>query len=149
MFKQTFLSIMLIGAGAIGFAATPASALPLPAAGQAPLDTASNTELLQEAASRPRHRFNRHYNLRRHGPRCSYRRGNCRHYYGGFYYNNPWWLVGPAIGAAVILSAPRTVYAGGSRHVAWCRSKYRSYDARTNTWIAYGGEVRRCYSPYR
>lgn len=149
MLKKTFLSIMLISAGAIGFASAPASAVTLPVVKQVTEQNAGNANLLTEVASRPRHRAARHYNRHYHGPRCSYRRGNCRHYYGGYYYNNPWWLVGPAIGAAVILSTPTVVYAGGSRHVAWCRAKYRSYNARTNTWIAYGGEVRRCYSPYR
>ncbi len=147
MFKKTFLSIVLIGTGALGFAAAPASALTLPAVQQMAGEQAGNPDLLTEVATR--HRVKRHYNNRVHGPRCSARRGNCRHYYGGYYYNSPWWLAAPLIGSAIILSTPGAVYAGGSRHVAWCRAKYRSYNARTNTWIATGGSIRKCYSPYR
>lgn len=151
MFKKTILSAVLIGAGALGFAVAPASAMALPAAKQISTNQASAPELLTEVANRatPRHRnYNRHYNYRVHGPRCTYRRGNCRHYYNGYWYANPWWLVGPAVGAAIVLSTPSYGYYG-SNHVAWCRAKYRSYNPRTNTWIAYSGEVRRCYSPYR
>ncbi|MFN0264332.1 BA14K family protein [Tepidamorphus sp. 3E244] len=36
----------------------------------------------------------------------------------------------------------------GSRHVNWCHSRYRSYDARSNTWVSYSGDVRQCRSPY-
>ena len=42
-------------------------------------------------------------------------------------------------------------YGGGSmssRHVQWCLHKYRSYNPRYNTWVAYSGQVKKCYSPY-
>jgi hypothetical protein len=42
---------------------------------------------------------------------------------------------------------PRRSYR--SAHVNWCHNRYRSYRARSNTWISYGGSVRTCYSPYR
>lgn len=35
-----------------------------------------------------------------------------------------------------------------SRHVQWCLNKYRSYNPRYNTWVAYSGQVKKCYSPY-
>lgn len=43
-------------------------------------------------------------------------------------------------------------YDGGgglsSRHVRYCLNKYRSYNPRNNTWVAYSGRVRQCRSPY-
>lgn len=38
---------------------------------------------------------------------------------------------------------------GGSRHVRWCYDRYRSYDARSNTFLGYDGDRHRCRSPYR
>jgi hypothetical protein len=29
----------------------------------------------------------------RHGSRCEYRRGECRHFHRGFYYETPWWTL--------------------------------------------------------
>ena len=144
MFKQTLLSILLIGAGAVGLSTATASALTLPAVQQMAGEQAGNPNLLTEVRHRRSHRFHGTYNFRVHGPRCTARRGNCRHFYGGYYYNSPWWLAAPLIGAAVIVGG-----GGGGGHVAWCRAKYRSYNARTNTWIAFSGDVRRCNSPYR
>lgn len=42
---------------------------------------------------------------------------------------------------------PRRVSRGGA-HVNWCYSRYRSYDARSNTFVSYGGRVKQCFSPY-
>jgi BA14K-like protein len=36
----------------------------------------------------------------------------------------------------------------GSRHVQYCLNKYRSYKPRYNTWVAFSGQVKKCYSPY-
>lgn len=45
---------------------------------------------------------------------------------------------------------PRVVIRpAGSRHVRWCSNRYRSYDPSTDTYVTYGGDVRRCVSPYR
>lgn len=35
-----------------------------------------------------------------------------------------------------------------SDHLSWCEQRYRSFDAATNTYRTYGGEVRTCVSPY-
>ena len=35
-----------------------------------------------------------------------------------------------------------------SRHVRYCLNKYKSYNPRNNTWVAYSGQVKKCYSPY-
>lgn len=41
-------------------------------------------------------------------------------------------------------------YGGGlsSRHVRYCLNKYQSYNPRYNTWVAFSGQVKKCYSPY-
>ena len=45
-----------------------------------------------------------------------------------------------------VYRAPRPVYRGGgwAGHVARCYAAYRSYDERTDTYVAYSGQVRRC-----
>jgi hypothetical protein len=35
-----------------------------------------------------------------------------------------------------------------SRHIRYCLNKYQSYNPRYNTWVAYSGQVKKCYSPY-
>ena len=50
----------------------------------------------------------------------------------------------------IIRPAPRVVIRTGySRHVRWCMNRYNSYDAASNTFVTYGGDVRRCRSPFR
>lgn len=95
------------------------------------------------------------YNRYRHGYRCNSWSNNCRHYYGGYWYQNPWWTY-PAIGIGIGIGAgayyddyyapPPRAY--GNRHVRWCLDRYRSYNPRTNTWVAYSGRVNQCISPY-
>lgn len=41
---------------------------------------------------------------------------------------------------------PRPSYRNS--HVSWCFNRYRSYEARSNTYVSYGGRVRNCRSPY-
>ncbi len=36
-----------------------------------------------------------------------------------------------------------------SAHTRWCYRRYRSYQARSDTFVAYSGRVKRCRSPYR
>lgn len=45
----------------------------------------------------------------------------------------------------VYAPAPRL----GSRHVEWCLNRYRSYNPRTNQFLAYDGYYKDCRSPYR
>ena len=88
------------------------------------------------------------WDRKRDGKRCSKRFGNCRHYYRGHYYETPWWTLPLIIGGSI---AAQNSYDGdgyGSRHVEWCLDRYRSYDPRTNTWVAYSGRVNQCDSPY-
>jgi hypothetical protein len=94
------------------------------------------------AGMRPGYRPNS-WNYGYHGPRCRSWSNSCRFYYGGWYYNNPWWTV-PVIGAgAVALSN-----SSGSRHRAWCAGRYKSYNAQTNTYVSSNGKRKQCNSPY-
>jgi hypothetical protein len=88
-------------------------------------------------------------------PGYYYRRG----WYGPRYYDyDRWdrgygWGIGlPLIaGAAILGSGYDGGYYGGyggSAHVRWCSSRYRSYNPRSNTWVGYSGRVYQCDSPY-
>jgi hypothetical protein len=94
----------------------------------------------------------------RHGSRCEYRRGECRHFYRGFYYETPWWTLPFAAGDTI---GSRHYYEGeedyfddeddngwSNSHVEWCLKRYRSYNPRNNTWVSYSGRVRECLSPF-
>jgi hypothetical protein len=41
------------------------------------------------------------WNRSRHGERCLYRVGSCRHFYRGYYYETPWWGLPLATGGEV------------------------------------------------
>ena len=56
-----------------------------------------------------------------------------RHYYNDRYYGHRSYR-------------PRRSYR--SAHTSWCFNRYRSYRARSNTWVSYGGGIRTCHSPY-
>ena len=88
-----------------------------------------------------RHRTYSHYRkrCRVHCGRSRHRHSRYVHRYGGWWYSRPWWVV----------TVPSYGYGHYDRHVAYCLRKYRSYDPRTDTYIAYSGRVRRCVSPYR
>ncbi len=95
----------------------------------------------------------------RHGSRCEYRRGECRHFYRGFYYETPWWTlpfaVDDTIGSHRYYDGDYDYYddeddEGGwsNSHIEWCLKRYRSYNPRNNTWVSYSGRVRECISPF-
>ena len=169
MFNRRFLALAAWALCLTGLAAAPASALPV-AAHQDFAADGSAPNLLQVRSGgghhhghRPvyrrhhghygnyghgyhGHRYDRrrywtHWDYRYHGPRCRTWTSYCNNYYGGWYYANPWWGM-PMIGAGVVISG------GGSRHVALCEGRYRSYDRRTNSWVSNSGKRRQCVSPY-
>lgn len=97
-----------------------------------------------------RHRYDRRY----HGDRYRSPRGAYRHRYtDGYYYANPWWVLG--LGAAIAVEPVRPgrvrpiAPARSQAHVAWCFDRYRSYNQRSDTFTGYDGVVRPCRSPYR
>lgn len=135
---------------------TVAGIAPAQAAPSAPaqLGIAGTSELLTTAASNNKNQYrnnnNRHkmrqsWDRNRDGSRCRSRSNNCRHYHNGYWYANPWWAL-PLIGGSIILNSQNN--RSESRHVSWCEDQYRSYNRRTNTWIANSGDVRQCVSPY-
>ncbi|RAI03294.1 hypothetical protein DLJ53_01885 [Acuticoccus sediminis] len=104
-----------------------------------------------------RMKHERHYNHR-----GNHHRGHSdryyRHRYGGWDNDNDNWgaaaatagVIGAAAGviAGSALSSSRTTVVGTvpatSSHVQRCAANYRSYDPSTDTYVTYGGEVRRC-----
>jgi hypothetical protein len=110
---------------------------------------------------------NKHYKQPHHGN---------KYYNNNNYYNNGWnpgaalatgAILGLAFGA---LATPNYYYAPkvyaytpppppypnyynpygpvNAQHVSFCKSKYRSYNIKYNTWIGYDGLVHQCISPY-
>ena len=108
----------------------------------------ANDGMIQLAASSQDRRMRSEWRRDRDGDRCSRRDDRCRHYHRGHYYDTPWWTLPLIIGGSI---AANNNYDGGgygSRHVEWCLDRYRSYNPRNNTWVAYSGNVNQCNSPY-
>jgi hypothetical protein len=82
------------------------------------------------------------------GGRHHYRpRAHYRHRHRGGDFVAP--LVGGLIiGGIIANQAPRRYYRHGNAHVNWCYNRYRSYDARSDTFQPYRGPRRKCHSPY-
>ena len=137
----------LLGIGALAALAPSASAAPLIVHAGA---NADNPNIINVAK----------WDRERHGSRCEYRRGECRHFYRGYYYETPWWTlpfaVGEGIGSNRYYDGDDGYYDdedyddGGwdSSHIEWCLNRYRSYNPRNNTWVSYSGRVRECISPF-
>jgi hypothetical protein len=58
-------------------------------------------------------------------------------------------VIRPAPRVVVRPGARVVVRPAGSRHVRWCENRYRTYDRATDTFVANGGIVKRCNSPFR
>ena len=137
-----FGAMALTGGGASAAALQPFQ--PLAAQQQ----NAATNGMVQLAASK-KERMRDRWDRKRDGKRCNSRFGNCRHFHNGYYYETPWWTLPLIIGGSI---ASQNNYDGGgygSRHVEWCLDRYRSYNPRNNTWVAYSGQVNQCNSPYR
>jgi hypothetical protein len=150
MLKHSLIALAALGAGLVGFSATQASAFTAP---PQPVIELNENPLLTDV----RHRRNYHHrggHYRNYGYR-NYGYRHHRHYRHNNYYGYPRWGLG-GIGLGFGLGYYNDGYYGGyyrrgygSGHVAWCLNRYRSYNPRTNTWVAYSGRVRQCHSPYR
>lgn len=112
-----------------------------------------NSSPMIEVANRNfKRRF--YYNSRMHGQRYRSRHGSYRHYHGGYWYSSPWWHRSGAVIALGVAPAYGYGYGynayngGGGDHVQWCYDHYRSYDARSNTFMGYDGYRHECNSPY-
>lgn len=150
MLKHSLIALAAMGAGLMGLSAGPASAFPVQTA---PAVAADSSSMLIDVRSRYNRNHAMVYNHRYHGNRCGSWSNHCRYRHGGWYYENPWWLY-PMVGAGIALGAAGAYDGGyydggyGSRHVRWCMDRYRSYNPRTDTWVAYSGRVHQCISPY-
>ncbi len=163
--KLSFLVLAAMVLGLIGWSGQ-ASAVTVQT--QRPAVQPENSSLLTEVRDhrggkrdynnyrRGKHGYNDYYRYdrRRHGYRCGSWSNNCRYRYGGYYYQNPWWLLGAGVAIGGALAYDDDYYGGEAYggydddHVAWCANRYRSYNPRRNTWVAYSGQVRQCISPY-
>ena len=163
MLRASFVMLLALAAGIIGYSATEATAFP----GQ--IDTAPETEAAAQpiinvrasggrggyhggrSYNRPvyRHGYHPHYRPGYYngyrGPHCRSWSNSCRFYYNGWYYNSPWWTV-PVIGAGVV--ALTNGNGSGNRHKAWCENRYKSYNAKTTTYVSSNGKRKQCNSPY-
>lgn len=90
-------------------------------------------------------RYRPYYGWRRpyYGYPCGDWNFDCGPYYGYSYYDDYWW---PGFDSGIVLTY--RPYRHASRHVAWCKDRYRSYNPRNNTWVSYSGKIRQCVSPY-
>jgi hypothetical protein len=88
---------------------------------------------------------------RRHGGGRKYR--GRRHHRGGRNYGSgiALGIIGGVILGGIIAESNRRrneEYDNSNAHFTWCTNRYRSYISRSNTWVAYSGQVRQCISPY-
>lgn len=165
---RTPLFAALVSLGA-AFAPGQASSAPalLGAASEAMVSTAPAQNLVQQVSG-----ISFYYSSRRHGPRYRVVRPGYRYFHSGYYYRRPYWTPGyvynrpvyrdpfeyrtyrtyrtrPSVSFGVTIGSPRVVRGGRSAHVAWCRDRYRTYDVRSDTFIARAGHPRvRCRSPF-
>ncbi len=65
-----------------------------------------------------------------------------------YYYYQPRVYYAPAPPPPYPPPYPYGQGANNAQHVSWCYDRYRSYDAKHNTWIGYDGLVHQCVSPY-
>jgi BA14K-like protein len=130
---------------ATSFAVAPVPALAFPSA---PASAAPPTDVVQIQQVR---RFEQRGNvifLNGHRGYRERRRGYRE--FNGFWFPAAAFLGGLIIGGA-LNDGPRYVRPGyrlTNAHVRWCYNRYRSYDARSNSFQPYGGPRRACYSPY-
>ena len=143
----------LLGIGLLALPGVSASAATIPVIQQiVPGEMNAGTGLKQDVAQKKgqkganNKRADRRWNRKRDGNRCRTRNGNCRHFYNGYYYASPWWL----ISVPLIIGGSLALGDGdwSDDHYSWCQDRYRSYNRRHNTWVSRGGRVYQCRSPY-
>ena len=138
----------LLGIGLLALPSVSASAATIPVIQQiVPGEMNAGTGLKQDVKQRRgKGKAAQHWDRKRHGNRCRTRYGGCRHYYNGYYYSTPWWVISVplVLGGAIALGDG----GWGDDHISWCEARYRSYNRRNNTWVSYGGNVYQCNSPY-
>ncbi|MCK0209592.1 BA14K family protein [Starkeya koreensis] len=144
------------------------SVMPAISAPFVPQPVAQSSSNIEQVQYRPGYRQGYRQGQRqgyRQGARRGYWASGRNHYYNGYqgynYYRpgyrqyNGWWFpagafaAGAIIGGALGAAASQPSYSGGgSAHVQWCASQYRSYRASDNTFQPYNGPRQQCVSPY-
>lgn len=131
---------MAVAAGAMALTSFSVEAMPLPVAPTVGADTAvTDVQYYRHHGERrgwrdDRGMYNGHRGYRERRP--------------GYRYHNGYWFPLAAFGAgALIGGAIASDRGNGSSHVAWCESRYRTYRASDNTYVASGGVRRTCVSP--
>ncbi|MGK6313920.1 BA14K family protein [Neorhizobium sp. DT-125] len=161
LFKK--IAVAGISAAVLVGSLMPAGAMPLPVAPAAGIEASSDVNLVQY---RRDWRDGRDWRDRRDwGDRRGWYRGHrgYRDRRPGYRYHEGYWFPLAAFGAGALIGgaiaaqpryvepAPAPVYGGGGlnpRHYEWCSSRYRSYDAYSNSFQPYNGPRQTCYSPY-
>jgi hypothetical protein len=154
MKKFVFATLAMLVMVLTGPFPAPASAMPVTMQPALQSDTASPllTEVHRRSYYRYRYygngwrypRYGGYWRPRYYVPRCYGWDGfGCGPGFGAYYYGRPW----PGYGPTIVLR-DRGYGAYGRRHVRWCLNRYRSYNPRNNSWVAYSGKVRQCNSPY-
>ena len=96
----TLILSILLGAGSLAIAGVGASAETLP-----PPDFASADGNILAVALLQLPRKSQEpvivWDQKKHGERCLYREGACRHFHDVYYYETPWWGLPLAIGGAM------------------------------------------------
>ncbi len=137
----------VLGIGSLALPSASASAAITYLPNQMNLTEGSNDGLLLQVNHRRSHKMM--WNRRNHGDRYRYRSDRHRHYRDGYYYSTPWWLLtAPLVIGTTYSSRHYRDRDYGDRHTQWCYDRYRSYNARYNTWVSYDGSVHECNSPY-
>jgi len=121
-----------------------------PAAAQSAPISKGNGMPSQQMGMRP------NWQMNRDGMRCRTMTGDCRHFYRGYYYQNPWWTLPLIIGGAA--AANNGYYDNGygynhyrhrgNGHVRACLARYRSYDPGSDTYLGNDGLRHRCMIGY-
>ena len=144
----------VLGLGTLAFTGAGASAAAmLPLSSVVSGDTAGVSGGIVQVDKKHKSRHNRRF--RDH---CNYEYGGCGNFYPRYRYHAPF-IMGGGFGGYNYYNNYYDDYyyydyddydSGGwsSRHVRYCLNKYRSYNRRNNTWVAYSGRVHQCRSPY-
>ena len=142
------VAIAVLSAAVMAGGIVPAQAMPVIAAPAAKINVQSDVTPVQYRD------YRRGY---RHGHRGSRHHRPHHRYHDGYWYPLAAFGAGALIGGAIasqpryVEPAPRRVYSSGGlnpRHYDWCHSRYRSYDAYSNSFQPYNGPRQTCYSPY-
>ena len=84
---------------------------------------------------------------------CNYKYDGCYHKHRRHHFDRSYLYLPLIIGGFGAYNYYDDDYDDGyvglsSAHVRWCLNRYRSYNPRTNLWVAFSGKKHQCDSPY-